>query len=152
MKKTLPAVMFCLSFPVAPAGADDGAMLYQSNCGVCHADRAQGRPGRVPPLAGQVGRISTTPEGRQYVVAVALNGMMGRMTEAGETYAGFMPSFRMLPDEQIAAILNHVAGLPDGAETPFYSAQDIAAGRTEKLSPPAVTDRRRALEAPPSSP
>nr|WP_255663181.1 cytochrome c [Komagataeibacter sp. FNDCR2] len=139
--------MFCLSFPVAPAVADEGAMLYQSNCGVCHQDRAQGRPGRVPPLSGRIGRISTTPEGRQYVVAVALNGMMGRMTEAGETYAGFMPSFRMLPDGQIAAILNHVASLPDGVRTPFYSADDIAAGRMEKLSPPAVTDRRRALEA-----
>lgn len=147
MIKTLPAVMACLSLPMAPAMADEGAALYQSHCAMCHMDGAQGQPGRVPPLAGRMGRLSATGEGRRYVAAVLLNGMMGRIMVGDETYAGFMPAFRMLSDTQVAATLNHLARLPDGAGTAPYTAADIAAARMEKLSPPAVADRRTMPEA-----
>ena len=147
MKKRLLAAILCLSIPAGSAFAADGAALFQSNCAMCHQANGQGVPGQFPALAGRVGKIASTPEGRQYVVSVALNGIMGAITVAGSSYAGFMPPFKTLPDDQIAAILNHVAGLPAGPDATLFTAADIAAVRTESLSPTAVAEKRKALDA-----
>ncbi|WP_130732698.1 cytochrome c [Komagataeibacter xylinus] len=147
MKKRLLAALFSLSLPAAPALAADGAALFQTNCSACHQADGQGVPGQFPPLAGRVGKIAATPEGRQYVIAVALNGLMGPITAAGNTYASFMPPFKTLPDDQVAAILNHVAGLPSGPDATVFTAEEVATGRKEALTPPAVVEKRKALDA-----
>lgn len=146
MMKRLSAVMLGMLPLGNVAFAGDGAVLYQTNCSICHEAGAQGRPGQFPPLVGRAAQISATAEGRQYMAAVALNGIMGRITVGGDIYTGFMPSFKMLPDEDIAAILNHVASLPGGDETVLFTPSDIATARTERLSPPAVAEKRKILD------
>ncbi|MCE2563461.1 cytochrome c [Komagataeibacter sp. FNDCF1] len=147
MNNRLLAVLFCLSLPAGQALAADGAALYQSNCSMCHQTGAQGLPGQFPPLAERIGRIAATPEGKQYVAAVALNGLMGSITAQGNSYAGFMPSFKTLPDDQIAAILNHVAGLPAGPDATLFTAADITTMRAASLTPTAVLEKRKTLDA-----
>ncbi|KAB8122346.1 cytochrome c [Komagataeibacter medellinensis] len=147
MKKMLAAALYGLPLFATPALAADGPALFQANCSVCHQGNAQGLPGQFPPLAGRIGKIAATPEGRNYVIAVALNGLMGSITAQGNSYAGFMPPFKTLPDDQIAAILNHVAGLPAGPDATLFTAADIAAGRTESLTPTTVAEKRKALDA-----
>lgn len=147
MKKRLLAAIFCLSMPTGSALAADGATLFLANCSVCHQANALGVPGQFPSLAGRVDRIASTPEGKQYIVGVALNGLMGPITAGGNAYSGFMPSFKMLPDDQIAAILNHVAGLPGGTDATIFSVDDVVAGRKKSITPSAMVEKRKALEA-----
>ncbi|GAN87210.1 cytochrome c [Komagataeibacter intermedius] len=147
MKKRLLAAMLCLSIPAEAAVAADGTALFQSNCSMCHQPNGQGVPGQFPALAGRVGKIASTPEGRQYVVAVALNGIMGAITIQGNSYAGFMPPFKMLADDQVVAILNHVAGLPDGPDATIFTVQDVTAARAKSIAPSAMVEKRKALDA-----
>ena len=147
MKKMFLAALLGMPIFTNTALAADGATLFQSNCSVCHQGNAQGLPGQFPPLAGRLGKIAATPEGKKYVVAVVLNGLIGSITVQGDSYAGFMPSFKTLPDDQIAAIANHVAGLPRGPDSSVFTAADIAAGRRESLTPAAVAEKRKALDA-----
>jgi hypothetical protein len=51
----------------ATAGPAQDYTLY---CMGCHGTEAQGVPGKVPPLAGMLGRFMRTAEGRNYVLRV----------------------------------------------------------------------------------
>ena len=146
-KRLLLAALFGLPIYAGPAMAADGAALFQSNCSVCHQASGQGLPGQFPPLAGRIDKIAATPDGKKYVIAVALNGLMGSITAQGNDYAGFMPSFKTLPDDQIAAILPHVAGLPAGPDATVFTPAAIAAERAEALTPTTVAEKRKALDA-----
>jgi mono/diheme cytochrome c family protein len=63
---------------------------YLLHCGGCHRPDASGVPPSVPPLAGALGRIAATPEGRDYIV---------RVPGASQT---------PLSDEALAAVMNWV--------------------------------------------
>jgi len=63
---------------------------YLLHCGGCHRPDASGAPPFVPPLAGALGRIAATPEGRDYLV---------RVPGASQT---------PLSDEALAAVMNWV--------------------------------------------
>src|SRR5215813_6905007 len=64
---------------------------YTLYCMGCHGARAQGVPGRIPPLAGSVALFMRAPEGRDYVLRVP-----GAANSA-------------LADAQLAAVLNWLA-------------------------------------------
>ncbi len=82
-------------------------MLY---CMGCHGPRAEGVPGKVPPLARTLGIYMRTPAGRNYVLRVpgAANSV--------------------LSDAQLAAVLNWLAATysPDEASNaPSFTAAEV---------------------------
>jgi mono/diheme cytochrome c family protein len=55
------------------AQADDAARAkqnYQLNCMGCHAEDGKGLEGQVPSLHGTLSKISSAPQGRDYVLRV----------------------------------------------------------------------------------
>lgn len=55
------------------AHADDAARAkqnYQLNCMGCHAEDGKGLEGQVPSLHGTLSKISSAPQGRDYVLRV----------------------------------------------------------------------------------
>ncbi len=55
------------------AQADDAARAkqhYQLNCMGCHGEDGKGLEGQVPSLHGTLSRISSAPQGREYVLRV----------------------------------------------------------------------------------
>ena len=86
-----------------------GADIYATHCVACHQPAGQGAPGVAPPLAGNVKRYASSPEGRSFLVRVPLVGMVGTITVDGVRYVGNnMPSFAALSDADIASVVGHV--------------------------------------------
>ncbi|GBQ60690.1 c-type cytochrome [Komagataeibacter swingsii] len=125
--------------------AEDGQQLYGANCGLCHQAGATGVPGQFPPLKGRLDVIAASPEGKSYLSHLVLNGMTGSIQAGGATYMGYMPSFRAMTDEQLAAILTYVSHLGGNASAPSFSADEIHAARDATMPPTAVLQERNAL-------
>ena len=142
--RTLLASLLCAL--ALPALAADGAALFAANCAVCHQPGGVGLPGMAPPLAGTLGERLPVA-GRGYLPRVVTHGMTGPITVQGQRYTGSMPPFAaQLPDEALAAVLNHIldsfnAGtLPDGHQA--YSTAELAEARADKLAPHEVRKLR----------
>lgn len=137
---------FLLSAAALPAVAADGAAVFAAHCAVCHQPGGVGLPGLAPPLAGTLGeRLQVA--GRGYLPRVVTHGMVGPITVQGQRYAGAMPPFAaQLPDEALAAVLNHVldgfnaGALPEGHQP--YTAAELAEARAERLGPNDVRKLR----------
>ena len=114
------AAVACVGSALVSAAAHAGpAQDYTLNCMGCHGTRAQGVPGKVPPLANALSRFMRTPEGRNYVLRVP-----GAANSA-------------LSDTQLAAVLNWLAVTYDsnaatGQFAPFTS-QEVSRLRHEPL-------------------
>lgn len=147
LKIMLAALLGFGPFVASPGMAADGAALYRGKCAMCHGPAGAGRPGTFPPLAGRVGQIAGSPDGKAYLAAVLVNGLHGPITVEGQSYKGFMPSFRALSDEDIAAVLAFVATLGGSATAPEISPQDVAAVRAVSMDAAAVQAKRTALQA-----
>jgi len=130
------------------ASAGMGKAVYRDNCALCHQTGAQGLAGQFPRLAGRIAAIAATPAGREYLIEVLLNGMAGRITVDDTPIQGVMPSFRTLPDEQIAAVLSYLAALPPRAGKPVrFGVMEPAALRQQpQIAPTAMRERREELQ------
>ncbi|EHH68866.1 c-type cytochrome [Gluconobacter morbifer] len=146
MKSALFLTIFCLSATSALA-ASDGKALYTGKCAVCHQAGGMGSPGQFPPLRERVGKIAASPEGRAYLATVLVNGLHGPLTAAGSHYAGFMPSFGSVSDEDIAAVLTYVASLGSRKDAPAISVDDVKAARATPKKAKEILSQRQALEA-----
>ena len=134
-----------LAAATATASAD-GQAVFDNSCAFCHQAGGVGVPGQFPRLAGRVGAIAATPEGRAFLPKVLLNGMSGQITVDDHPILGIMPAFDSLSDDDIASVLTYLSGL-DHAPVAF-SADDIKKARGEpKLSPTDVAAARNALAA-----
>ncbi|MEL7028076.1 MAG: cytochrome C [Pseudomonadota bacterium] len=108
-------------------------MNYMLNCQGCHLADGRGMAGKVPNMAGEVGRFLKTPGGRAYLSRVP-----------GVTNAA-------LSDADLADVMNWTlasfdpAGVPDGFKP--YTAEDMAAGRARGLSIRAEEARGELLKA-----
>jgi mono/diheme cytochrome c family protein len=95
---------------------------YLLHCGGCHRSDASGVLPSVPPLAGTLGRIAATPEGRDYIV---------RVPGASQT---------PLSDEALAAVMNWVLltfnadTLPAGFEP--LTGREVGRSRSKVLADP----------------
>ncbi|WP_367159384.1 cytochrome c [Kozakia baliensis] len=144
-KSALPLLALMLS--ATPALADaDGANLYGSNCSACHQAGGKGSPGQFPPLAGRLDKIAATPEGKTYLAYVLLNGLHGSIQASGARYAGFMPPFKSLSDDQIAAILTYLVSLGDTKPAPVFTTKDIQVARSTPKKAKEVAAERQALD------
>ncbi len=86
----------------------DGEALFARYCASCHRADGQGQRAVFPPLKGHAAELASTPEGRRRLIQTPLHGRQGPLVVDGVRYDGLMVPLRSLPDEDLAAILNHV--------------------------------------------
>jgi mono/diheme cytochrome c family protein len=125
------------------SNTDAGSRVYATNCVVCHQAGGTGMAGAFPPLAGHVADLLKRADGRSYVGKVLLFGLEGEINVNGNAFAGQMPAWNALSDNEIADVLNYVSNawdngksLPSGFK-PFTS-DEIKALRTPPLTSAAV--------------
>lgn len=116
LRVALAAASVALFSPVLEASPAQDYMLY---CMGCHGTRAEGVPGKIPPLANNLVRFMRSPAGRNYVLRVP-----GAASSA-------------LPDAQLAAVLNWVAETFDSSASsrrasPF-TAEEVTRSRHSPL-------------------
>ncbi|VCU52487.1 Cytochrome c-552 [Thermus thermophilus] len=145
MKRTLMALLLLGGLALAQA---DGAKIY-AQCAGCHQANGQGLPGAFPPLAGHVAEILSKKGGREYLIKVLLWGLQGQIEVKGVKYNGAMPGFAQLKDEEIAAVLNHIATAwgDDKKVKGFkpFTAEEVKKLRAKKLTPQQVYEERKKL-------
>lgn len=136
--------------PLAMLDASAGLPHYEAVCAGCHGYVGEGLTGAIPPLAGVVPRLLALDDGREYLIAVVLHGLSGRIEVAGRGYDGIMPSFGHVPDRDIASVLNHVATawgnremLP--AAEPEFTALEVALARSVVTDQSQLNQVREAL-------
>ena len=118
-----------------------------SGCGACHLPDGTGVSGVFPPLRNRFQKIAMSPAGRDYLVAVILDGMNGAIVADGVAYSGFMqPHRQSLSDAEISAALNYVifalSDSPAGGVQEF-SANEVTRVRSKSLTHPVDNRERR---------
>lgn len=144
MKCAIAAILFAGSVQAARA-ADPGEALYNAKCSVCHQAGGIGAPGQYPPLKNRIDKIASSAEGKHYLADLLLYGMVGKIQAGGASYIGYMPSFKQLPDADIATILSWLSSEGDTKPAPVFTADDIAAARAKPISSPDVGKERKSL-------
>src|SRR5579862_9015504 len=91
------------------ASADAGSRIYTANCAACHQAGGTGMAGAFPPLVGHVPELLKRADGRTYIGKVLLFGLEGAISVNGNNFAGAMPPWGGLSDDDIAAVLNYVS-------------------------------------------
>jgi mono/diheme cytochrome c family protein len=143
------AILLAAALSARAQSADAGAGVYAANCAACHQAGGTGLGGAFPPLAGHVPDLLKPADGRTYIGKVLLFGLEGAITVNGGDYAGAMPSWQALSDNDIAAVLNYVSTAWDnGKSLPLgfkpFTADEIKALRTPELTSAAVYALRAA--------
>jgi mono/diheme cytochrome c family protein len=115
------------------AAAAEGAELYSQNCMMCHQSGGAGLPGQFPRLAGRVASIASSRDGRSYLVDLLTFGLSSSITVDGQSIVGFMPAFKLMSDEDVAAVLSYVSILGNSSS-----------GRSKAFTADEVKDRRQA--------
>jgi mono/diheme cytochrome c family protein len=134
------------------AHAAEPNRIYDTNCALCHQKAGVGLTGQFPRLAGRAAEIAATEAGRRYLVEVALFGMAGKVEVDGASIIGVMPTFAVLPDDDLASVLNYITHL-DGSlksnehdKRPQISATDVQSIRAgPQLSPTQVRAKRESV-------
>ncbi len=118
------------AFAAAPATARvDGAQVYAGKCAACHQATGAGLTGIFPPLAASPWVIGS----EQRIVQILLHGIQGPLDVLGTTYNGLMPSWKMLSDEELAAVATYVRGA-FGNRASAITADLVAAERAATAS------------------
>ena len=95
--------------------------------------------GAFPPLTGHVPDLLKRADGRTYVGKVLLFGLEGEINVNGNAFAGQMPPWNALSDDEIAAVINYVSNAWDNGKSlpsdfkPFTS-DEIKALRAPELT------------------
>ena len=122
------ALLAALAMGGVHAAMADPLVDYTLFCMGCHGAQARGVPGKVPPLAGALGRFMRSPQGRDYVLRVP-----GAANSA-------------LSDAQLTGVLNWLAerdASADGSPVPPFTVAEVTAARRTPLA--SVQDTRRAV-------
>ncbi|HEX7792200.1 MAG TPA: cytochrome c [Afipia sp.] len=131
--------------PASAAGVTEPS--YRARCQMCHQGEAQGVPGQAPRLAGRIGTIASSPDGRVYLVMIVLNGMSGGITIDGRAIMGYMPGMPGLTDNDVARILNALIATP-GRKAAAFTPNEVAAIRQRgRMSATQVAALRAKLAA-----
>lgn len=149
MTSMLKCTTFFLTAALAAlsvAHAEDGLAIYNSRCSVCHQAAGIGSPSQFPPLSGRIGKIAGSPEGKAYLIHVLLNGLHGPLEASDVSYMGYMPSFKSLSDEDLAAVLTYVSSLNTPGTPPVFSADDFKSQRDTPKKAKDILAEREALD------
>lgn len=127
-----------------------GRSVYNQHCSACHGPEGAGIPSAFPPLAAHVPDLLTPEGGSGYLIDTLLYGLQGAIEVNGAAYNGAMPAWPQLSDEDIAAVLNHIAtswGNADAlpADTVLFAPTDVAPERDKDLTGADVLALRTAL-------
>jgi mono/diheme cytochrome c family protein len=142
------SIALALSVILASAAqADTPDPLFNNNCAICHQSRGEGVPGQFPRLAGRAASIASSAQGRDFLVALMLNGMSGTITVDKKKIVGVMPDFSIFSDEDLAAILTYVTGLGGPKPAPFTAAELEAARARPPIPPTDLANTRNELQA-----
>ncbi|MFN2322563.1 MAG: c-type cytochrome [Trueperaceae bacterium] len=130
--------------------SERGRSVYNQHCSSCHGPEGAGIPGAFPPLADHVPDLLIPEGGSTYLADVMLYGLQGAIEVNGAAYNGAMPAWPQLSDEEVAAVLNHIAtawGNTDAlpADTVLFAPADVAAERDKGLTGADVLALRTAL-------
>lgn len=87
-----------------------GKRVYTQNCVLCHQATGLGVPGIYPPLAGSEWVLGRDWRGDNHLVAILLQGMQGLVQVREDTFNNAMPTWSILRDEEIAAVLTYIRG------------------------------------------
>ena len=100
-----------------PTPTSPGARLYANNCLACHQAHGEGIPGVQPPLAG-----TPVPLGdpRELLGWVLFGERPATLPRGG--YAGVMPQFSYLSDDDLATLLTYVRASFGNAAAPITPA------------------------------
>jgi mono/diheme cytochrome c family protein/glucose/arabinose dehydrogenase len=113
-----------------------GAEIYgrEGHCGTCHQPDGMGLPSAgFPPLAG----TKWTLEGKERLIKISLNGLMGPIEVKGQPYPGLVPMTGfgpILTDLELASVLTYVRnsfGNKAGEVTPEEVAKVREATKTK---------------------
>jgi mono/diheme cytochrome c family protein len=120
-------------------GIDAGSHVYTTNCAACHQARGTGMAGAFPPLASHFPDLLKRADGRSYVGKVLLFGLEGEISVNGNNYAGAMPPWNALSDDDIAAVLNYVGNAWDNGKSlppdfKSFTSDEIKALRSPELT------------------
>ncbi|HEY8900730.1 MAG TPA: cytochrome c [Chthoniobacterales bacterium] len=85
-----------------------GQRVFVRNCAVCHQADGQGIMRQYPPLAGSEWVLAQEWRGDNHLVNILLHGVEGALTVRGQVYNGAMPPWKILRDEDLAAVLNYL--------------------------------------------
>ncbi len=140
---TVAATWSALDPAPAPPALGPGARVFAASCSPCHQQDGRGLAGAFPPLAGRAGRLAAADRG--YPLRVVLFGLQGPLKIGAATYDNAMPGWPQLPDDELAAVLNHVTSLGGGTAA-GYTADEVAAARGKALTPQEVHASRPAGE------
>lgn len=114
-----------------------GSQIYQP-CAACHLRTGEGVPGLFPPVNQRLGPLVATASGRDYLIMVINNGLMGPIDVEGVVYQGVMPAQGMrLENKDIAAVLNHLIETFNATSVPpnwkMFTPTEV--GRVKKRHP-----------------
>ena len=136
---TLLAAALPAQAQTGAGSGDAGSRVYATNCAVCHQAGGTGMIGAFPPLAGHVADLLKQADGRTYIEKVLLFGLEGEINVNGNAFAGAMPAWNALSDNDIADVLNYVSNAWDNGKSlpagfkPFTS-DEIKALRAAPLT------------------
>jgi len=103
-----------------------GKQVYESVCGICHANDGAGKPGQAPPLAGSEW-VNT--KGFDRLTHIPLAGLSGQMQVEGKDWnLAMAPMGAALSDADLAAVLTYVRG-SWGNKSGAVTADDVKAVR-----------------------
>jgi len=117
-----------------------GRRVFTQNCMVCHQTTGLGIPRQFPPLAGSEWVLGQDWHGDNHLVKIVLKGLQGPIQVKGSTFNNAMPTWGMLTDEQIAAVLTYVRSEWGNAAPPIFAdyvkaMREQTGNRTEPWSP-----------------
>ncbi|HEY5651047.1 MAG TPA: cytochrome c [Acidimicrobiia bacterium] len=121
---------------------DDAALLqrgfdtYSAQCAGCHQPGGAGIPGTFPPLNG-----NPAVQDSAYLIDTIRNGREGALTVDGVDYAGVMPAFSTLSDEEVDGLVAYVQSgfvVPSSPGDDGTVALPVATGALPKLSSMAI--------------
>ncbi|MGH8786961.1 MAG: c-type cytochrome [Cupriavidus necator] len=143
------AALLCAVLPASAQDVGGGKAVFEQRCAVCHQAGGVGQDGLAPPLTASPGRYVLTEAGRKALARVGLYGMYGAIESGGKHYNGSMPSFRALPDAELADVLNYLvfglsAATRPGDAAP-YRPEEVAALRAQPVAGNEVHRQRMAV-------
>jgi len=138
------AALTLAAFACNATWAADGAALFKQHCAVCHQETGVGTVGLAPPLLGD--HWQKLGAQRHYLPTVLLKGLSGPIKVAGQAFSGSMPPFAgQLPDDDLAAIANHLRGLQGAAADKPFAADELAAVRAGPGNPAITRGLRKQI-------
>ncbi|MEI6396197.1 MAG: cytochrome c [Verrucomicrobiota bacterium] len=95
------------SYQLSTSGPDidQGKVVYESICGLCHNNDGMGKPNQAPPFVGSEWVLGSPNR----MIRIPLFGLSGPLKVKGQDWNLAMPNMgAALPDDDLAAVLTYI--------------------------------------------